>query len=421
MPNEMIKKPRGTLDFFSDDARRLYGLETKLLGLAEAYGCEVCDVPMFEENKLFHRTTGESSDIVTKETFDLARKGDKDYTLRPEFTAGVNRAVVENKLYTLPDLPLRYSYFGPVFRYERPQAGRLREFHQYGVEFLDQKIDLDASLDCLLLSLKAVEAALGRKGAVKLNFLGSLESRENYKKALKAYFEPRISTMCDDCKRRLVLNPLRILDCKVPEDQEVAKGAPKIQDYLTAEDREEFNHLLKALDEIGVRYEVDDGLVRGLDYYTGLVWEIYDGDHLDVGAVGGGGKYANLMASIGGPQFEGIGFSLGVERLLLSEDEERSRVDGERKPLDVFVIDLIRDGSVLKVGEDLRALGLSLTYASFGKGLGGAFKMADRLKARAVLIAQKDGSYSFKDMESRKQVDGTKEDVLKSLQEALIK
>lgn len=411
--SELIKKPRGTLDYFLDGELALKGLRKCLMEIAETYGCKECELPMFEENKLFHRTTGESSDIVTKETFDLVSRGDKDYTLRPEFTASVNRAVVENKFYNLPDMPLRISYFGPVFRYERPQAGRLRQFNQFGVEFLDSKVDLDCALDAFMLSIRSAEKALNRPVMVKLNYLGSYQSRENYKRELRRYFEPLVSTMCDDCKRRLETNPLRILDCKVPEDHEIALKAPKIKDFLTEEDKKEYETLLKALDLMGVDYEIDDGLVRGLDYYTGLVWELYDKTNMNVGAIGGGGKYANLMAQIGGPDFEGIGFSLGVERLLLSLSEERKNELMDKKSLDLFIIDNRRDGKALDLADKVRKLGKSVNICSFGRGMGGAFKMADRLKANKVLLVDQD-KLQLKDMASRSQTEITEEELLKS-------
>ena len=178
MSIQQIKKPRGTIDYYGEEEQVLLGLKDILLDQASLYGCDFVELPMFEENKLFHRTVGESSDIVSKETFDLARKGDKDYTLRPEFTASVSRMVIENKLYTSPDLPLRLSYFGPVFRYERPQTGRLRQFNQFGVEFLDSKIDISSTLDAFLLSLRSAEKLLGHKVKAKINFLGSFASRE---------------------------------------------------------------------------------------------------------------------------------------------------------------------------------------------------------------------------------------------------
>jgi histidyl-tRNA synthetase len=413
MATDALKKPRGTLDYFYEDADVLEGLRKVLMDEAETYGCRPCDVPLFEESKLFHRTAGESSDIVTKETFDLASKGEKDYTLRPEFTAGVNRAVIENKYYASPDMPLRLSYFGNVFRYERPQAGRLREFHQYGVEFIDSVIDVDSSVDAFLLSIRAAEKALGTPVVAKINFLGSFQSREAYKKELAAYFTPFIGSMCDDCKRRLTTNPLRILDCKDPSDQKIAQGAPKIQNFLTPDDKSEYQKLLAALTASGVSFTVDDDLVRGLDYYTGLVWEINDPSKPNMGAIGGGGKYSALMSEIGGPNFEGIGFSLGVERILLCLSPERKATLKISHPLDVFLIDLAKNGSALLLADQIRSLGKSVTIASFTRGLGGCFKMADRLAAKVVLIADSDGTFKLKDMANRTQETVTMEEALR--------
>ena len=344
MAEQMIKKPRGTIDYAGEECLVLSKIKEILFQEARAYGAEEIELPIFEENRLFHRTVGESSDIVQKETFDLARKGDKDYTLRPEFTASVSRAVIENKWYTLPDMPLRYTYFGPVFRYERPQTGRLRQFNQFGVEFIDSKVDLATTLDAFLLSLRSAEKLLGHKVIAKINFLGSFQSRETYKKELYQFFKPQIESMCEDCKRRLETNPLRILDCKVPEDQEIAKNAPRIRDFLNDEDKREFENITSALDLIGIEYTVEDELVRGLDYYTGLVWELYDSENKTLGAIGGGGKYSSLMAAIGGPDYEGIGFSLGVERLIIALTEERKKEIIETKALDYFIIDFARDG-----------------------------------------------------------------------------
>ncbi len=417
MSIQQIKKPRGTIDYFGEEEATLENLRNLLLSEAKKYGCETVELPMFEESKLFHRTVGESSDIVTKETFDLAKKGDKDYTLRPEFTASVSRMVIENKLYTNPDMPLRISYFGPVFRYERPQTGRLRQFNQFGVEFLDGKIDLSSTLDAFLLSLRSAEKLLKHKVRAKINFLGSFASRETYKKELKKYFEPLINDMCDDCKRRLEVNPLRILDCKVEQDQEIAKGSPRVIDYLDEEDKKEFELIRKALDEIGIEYEVDSELVRGLDYYTGLVWELYDTGKENLGAIGGGGKYASLMAQIGGPDFEGIGFSLGVERLLLALDEERRMELLSEDGLDVMIIDLKREGKANAFADQLRKNDKKVSIVSFSRGLGGAMKMADRKKAKKVLIIDSDSTYKVKDMLSRDQVTLKEEEALSSLGE----
>lgn len=415
MAIQQIKKPRGTIDYFGTDEKILLGLRKILLSEADLYGCDFVELPMFEENKLFHRTVGESSDIVTKETFDLARKGDKDYTLRPEFTASVSRMVIENKLYTSPDLPLRISYFGPVFRYERPQTGRLRQFNQFGVEFIDSKVDLSTTLDAFLLSLRSAEKLLRHKVRSKINFLGSFESREKYKVELKKYFEPRIDSMCDDCKRRLETNPLRILDCKVEEDQIIAKGSPRVTDFLTEEDKNEFENIKKSLDSLNVEYEVDSELVRGLDYYTGLVWELYDTENTTLGAIGGGGKYSSLMAQIGGPDFEGIGFSLGVERLLIALTEERKEEIKEKSSLDVMIIDFQRQGKANYFADKLRMENKKVSIVSFSRGMGGAMKMADRKQAKKVLIIDSDGTFKIKNMADRSQIEVKEEEVLSSL------
>lgn len=417
MAIQQIKKPRGTIDYYGEDMKVFAGIREILLAEADKYGTEFVELPMFEENGLFHRTVGESSDIVTKETFDLAKRGDKDYTLRPEFTASVSRAVIENKIYTAPDMPIRLSYFGPVFRYERPQTGRLRQFNQFGVEFLDSKVDLSTTLDAFLLSLRSAEKLLGHKVKAKINFLGSFESREKYKVELKKFFEPKIEHMCEDCKRRLETNPLRILDCKVPEDQEIAKGSPRVTDFLNESDQKEFSDIKKALDALDIEYVVDSELVRGLDYYTGLVWELYDTLNDSLGAIGGGGKYASLMASIGGPDFEGIGFSLGVERLMIALTEERKAEIKKEKPLDVFIIDFKREGKANYFADKLRQSGLNVSIASFNRALGGALKMADRKGAKKVLIVDSDDTFKIKDMASRNQIEVKEEEVLSSLGE----
>jgi histidyl-tRNA synthetase len=417
MAIQQIKKPRGTIDYYGEEMKVFAGIREILLAEADKYGTEFVELPMFEENGLFHRTVGESSDIVTKETFDLAKRGDKDYTLRPEFTASVSRAVIENKIYTAPDMPIRLSYFGPVFRYERPQTGRLRQFNQFGVEFLDSKVDLSTTLDAFLLSLRSAEKLLGHKVKAKINFLGSFESRERYKVELKKFFEPKIECMCEDCKRRLETNPLRILDCKVPEDQEIAKGSPRVTDFLNEEDQKEFNDIKKALNALEIEYVVDSELVRGLDYYTGLVWELYDTLNDNLGAIGGGGKYASLMASIGGPDFEGIGFSLGVERLMIALTDERKQEIKKDKPLDVFIIDFKREGKANYFADKLRAEGKNVSIASFGRALGGALKMADRKGAKKVLIVDSDDTFKIKDMATRNQIEVKEEEVLTSLGE----
>ena len=407
--SEIIKKPRGTVDYFYDDASVLISIKNKLLSLAERYGFSFCTVPTFEESRLFHRSVGESSDIVRKETFDLINKGDRSYTLRPEFTASINRAVIENKFFSSPSLPLKFSYFDKAFRYERPQTGRYREFHQFGVEIIDEKIDLSSQVETLLLAIDACKMILGDiEVKAKINFLGSVKSRDNYKKALYSFFADKIQYMCEDCKRRLETNPLRILDCKVDEDRKFIQDAPKITDYLTEEDREEFEQIKKLLLKLNVSFQVDDNLVRGLDYYTGFVFELYSDEKL--GALAGGGKYSSLMKELGGPEFEGIGFSIGIERLILSLIGKGSL--DYKKSLDYFVIDLRKNGDGLIIAKKLRDKGYKVSLPSFSRSMKGAIKMADRENAKNVIIVDSDMSYKLKDMSTREQKDITFEEIL---------
>ncbi|MDD7607461.1 MAG: histidine--tRNA ligase [Candidatus Enterosoma sp.] len=407
--SEIIKKPRGTVDYFYDDASVLISIKNKLLSLAERYGFSFCTVPTFEESRLFHRSVGESSDIVRKETFDLINKGDRSYTLRPEFTASINRAVIENKFFSSPSLPLKFSYFDKAFRYERPQTGRYREFHQFGVEIIDEKIDLSSQVETLLLAIDACKMILGDiEVKAKINFLGSVTSRDNYKKALYSFFADKIQYMCEDCKRRLETNPLRILDCKVDEDRKFIQDAPKITDYLTEEDREEFEQIKKLLLKLNVSFQVDDNLVRGLDYYTGFVFELYSDEKL--GALAGGGKYSSLMKELGGPEFEGIGFSIGIERLILSLIGKGSL--DYKKSLDYFVIDLRKNGDGLIIAKKLRDKGYKVSLPSFSRSMKGAIKMADRENAKNVIIVDSDMTYKLKDMSTREQKDITFEEIL---------
>lgn len=405
MGQQPISKPRGTVDFIAGDCFRYLECVDILKGIALEYGCQPVQTPAFEETGLFLRSVGASSDIVRKETFDLANKGSsKDYTLRPEFTAGVVRMVIENKLFASPDTPLRYCYWGPVYRYERPGTGRLREFRQFGVEFFDKSLDFNAQAETIDMAYRGATAILKRPLGVTLNYLGGSEARAKYRQALVDYFNQFISGMCEDCQARIKLNPLRILDCKVEADQKLVAGAPKIEDYLTEADKAEFEAVKGVLSGMGVPYRIDDRLVRGLDYYTGTVFEIEDVNNPQVGALGGGGKYAGLMASLGGPDLEGMGFSYGVDRLLLAA--------GDAFQAKVLVPDALAiacaknpqcEAKTALVAERLRAKGLSVVVPTLSKSVGGCFKMADRLHCRYAVLVNEDLTLEVKNLADRTQ------------------
>jgi len=403
--NERINKPRGTMDFLGEDKKLCDSIEALLFDISEKFGCSKIDVPMFEDGKLFVRGVGEGSDIVSKEMFRLDVKGDHNYFLRPEFTASVNRAAIENKLYASPDLPIKLAYCGPVFRFERPQAGRLRQFTQFGVEFFDTKIDAMTAMDSVLLLYRSAEQILGHELFLKVNYLGGNESRENYKNALLDFYKDKVENMCFDCHRRYEVNVLRMLDCKVEEDIEINKSAPVISDYLVDEDKQKFDTMLSALNALGIEYKRDERLVRGLDYYTGLVFEIYDPMNMNLGAIGAGGQYGKLMEELGGPEMEGIGFSFGIERLMLAVDQVKKNELIKADVLDYFIVDQReeKDSTAIVLADVLRSTGRSVSASSYSKKLNGSMKMANRANAKITLLLTDNnpGQIIIKDMETR--------------------
>jgi histidyl-tRNA synthetase len=299
---------------------------------------------MFEHTELFARSVGESSDIVNKEMYTFMDKGNRSITLRPEGTAGAIRAFVTNKLYSSPDMPVKLMYDGSVFRYERPQAGRFRQFRQFGFEEIGARspyVDVE-----LIMMIKAILETLGFEGLkIKINTIGDSESRNNYSKVLREHFASHLDTMCPDCRRRLETNPLRILDCKVDAEHEAIKNAPKIKDYLTDASKEYFAKTLELLDSLDVKYEIDESLVRGLDYYNDVVFEIHQIDN-KYGALGAGGRYDSLVKEVGGPDLPAVGMAFGVDRLVMIMEEEGMFEDENDINVDVFVMPM-KDGEIV--------------------------------------------------------------------------
>ncbi|MBO4667280.1 MAG: histidine--tRNA ligase [Bacilli bacterium] len=384
------QKIKGTIDYFGLQTKKRRYVEDILRDICLKYNMEEVILPTIENTEVFVRSSGEGSDVVTKEMYTFLDKGNRSITLRPEGTAGVVRSFLENKLYVNPGLK-KYFYTGPMFRYERPQAGRYREFNQFGVEFF--------AVDSYLLD--ACVIALGYEILKKLGFsddnfilhvntIGNMESRTNYTKALVDYFTPVIDNLCPDCKNRLEKNPMRILDCKVDKDNEILIKAPKIKDYLTDESKEYFNGLLKTLDNLGIKYVVDDNLVRGLDYYTDTVFEFISqgNDALSGLAIIAGGKYADLVRTFGGPDTPGIGFGIGLERIIGLLDSFNLYPSDIDKQVDYVVIGLDPDTKVytFKVAKMLRDLGkvIELDYAN--TSFKAQFKVVDRVNPKYILI-----------------------------------
>ncbi len=301
--------------------------------LLKLYGYKEIKTPIFEHSDVFHRDN-ELSDMVIKETYNFKDKGGRDLTLRPEGTAGVIRAYVENKMYTEPITKL--FYIGPNFRYERPQKGRFRQFNQMGIEAIGLK---SPSLDAEVISLSYhIITSLGLKQVkVKINSLGDSESKVRYKEALTKYFKD-VDDLCEDCLRRKTENPLRILDCKVDGKKDVVLKAPKPKDYLTEDAYLYFQSVLAYLDNMDVHYEIDDTLVRGLDYYGHTVFEVEA--LIGMGAhniLAGGGHYESLVKELGGPDLNGVGVAFGLERLLSAIDNEKIKITQE-EPLDAYIV-----------------------------------------------------------------------------------
>ena len=383
----MITKPKGCVDVTGDESLLWEYVNDVVSTMMRTYNYEFIRTPIFEASELYHRSVGESSDIVKKETYDFKDKGDRNLTLRPEGTAGVVRSYLENKAYALPDVK-NYYYNGTMYRYERPQSGRLREFTQFGVEVLGSN---DPIVDAEVISLqyKILETLHISNLEVMINSLGDAESRKNYKEALVKYLEPNLDKLCDDCKERFKTNPLRILDCKVDKDSEVLKNAPKTVDYLNKESKERFEIVLKYLDIMDIDYEVNPSIVRGLDYYDHTVFEIVSLDNFETehNVLGGGGRYNKLIKELDGPDSYGIGFACGMDRIINILKDMDLYKDIKRQ-VEVYIMYVSEEEKLhaIDIAQNLRLNGVITELDNMGKGLKGQFKEADRLQAKLLII-----------------------------------
>ena len=316
-----FNKPRGTKDWYGDEIYKLNEIRSILGTFLNSYCFTEIITPTFENADLFNKSIGDATDIAQKELYVFNDKKDRIMALRPEGTSGVVRAYVENKLYANKNEPTKLGYFLNLFRYERPQNGRLREFHQFGVEYLNINSEL-YDIECLILASNIIKK-FGLENSIKLkiNYLGNFTQRSKWMEKLTTYFENYKDKLSLDSINRLYKNPLRILDDKIDGKLDFVKSAPKLKEFLTSDDNECFNNILKALQQEQISYIIDDSLVRGLDYYTGLVFEfVYmnlDGEEL---TLIGGGRYSNLVKQTGGPDHIGLGFAIGIERLMMVLD-----------------------------------------------------------------------------------------------------
>lgn len=387
----MIKLPRGTEDILPKEAIKWEYVENKVREICKAYNYGEIRTPVFENTELYLRGVGDTTDIVQKEMYTFMDRGGRSNTLRPEGTAGVVRSFIENKLYGEVIQPVKLFYFAQMFRYERPEKGRLRQLNQFGVEvFGSESISLDAEV---IGMGNQIFNKLGLKNVrLVINSLGKKEDRQKHRKKLGEYFEPYKKELCRDCQNRLESNPLRILDCKNEEGNKIIKEAPVLLEYLDESSKVNFEELKKLLSSMGIEYEVDTSLVRGLDYYNDTVFEfkVDDVEGKDLTLLGGG-RYSGLVKELGGPKTEGIGFGMGIERLLIALEKEG--ITGEdKKGIDLYVVTVGEEAEIesVRVVQELREQGINVDKDYQGRKLKGQFKAAERNNARYTVVIGND-------------------------------
>lgn len=383
----MLQKPKGTLDIYGEDGKIFDYISNYTSAFMSLYNYEFIKLPTFESTELFYRGVGDTTDIVNKETYDFLDKSNRKMTLRPEMTAGTARCLIEEKLYA--EGVKKFYYLGSCFRYERPQSGRLREFTQFGIECFNVS---NPKVDAEVISLAyRYLSGLGLTNlVVKLNSLGNKESRKEYNEVIKEYLSKDYDNLCDTCKERLSKNPLRILDCKYDGEREYIKNAPKTLDYLNEESKSYFEEVKSSLESLGIPFVEDSTLVRGLDYYSHTVFEIIS-DIPELGKANtlcGGGRYDGLVELLGGPSTPGIGFAMGIERIIILLKELECYVPD--RELDVFVMNLDNTNYAFQIIDDLRLSEFSVETDYTGKNMKGMWKLVDKLNPKFVLIIGED-------------------------------
>ncbi len=405
----MINVPKGTKDILPQDSFKWQFVEQKARETAKLFGASEIRTPTFEHTEVFLRGVGETTDIVNKEMYTFLDKGGRSITLKPEGTAGIARAFVENGLNNSA-LPAKFFYLTPCFRYERPQAGRLREFHQFGVEFLgSHSADIDAET---ILLAKTFLDKVGIKGVtLYINSIGCKVCRKNYEDALKKYLLDNYDNLCPLCRDRLEKNPLRILDCKNDECKKITDGAPKIIDYICDDCSNHLDKVKTYLDIAGVEYKINPNIVRGLDYYTRTVFEFVSENIGAQGTVCGGGRYDGLIAQLGGTDTPGIGFAVGIERILLLLENTGVQIENTNK-VKVYFAPMGEKESekAFELVNKLRANGISADFDHMGRGIKSQFKYADKIGAEFVAVIGSN-ELSLGEVKVKKMIDGSENTV----------
>lgn len=404
----VTKAIKGTKDVLPKEVHKNQYIEATALDIAEKFGYKEIRTPMFEHTELFQRGVGDTTDVVQKEMYTFDDKGGRSITLRPECTAGAVRSYLENGLCN-EALPQKVCYVGPCFRYEKPQAGRLREFHQFGVECFGTASPL---ADAELISLgKSIFDTLEVKDiSLEINSIGCPTCRAEYHKALKEYFSLRKDELCDTCRDRLDRNPMRILDCKSPVCSEIAKDAPVVTDYLCEECDEHFKKVQEYLKAMNIEYTINPKIVRGLDYYTKTVFEFISNSIGAQGTVAGGGRYDGLVDELGGQKTPSLGFAMGLERLMMLMDAQNAPFPDASAP-DLFVVAL-GDKATLKAVEivkDMRAEGFTALMDLNQRSVRAQMKYADKLGAKFNIVIGdnevENGTAKLKNMSTGEETD----------------
>ncbi|MFW5871592.1 MAG: histidine--tRNA ligase [bacterium] len=402
----LIKRPKGTYDIIGEDSLFWHHFENKAKESARVFGFEEIRTPILERTELFKRSVGDETDIVQKEMYTFEDKGKRSMTMRPEGTAPVVRAFLENNLMSL-GLPQKVFYMGPMFRYEKPQTGRYRQFHQFGVEIIGSA-STKADAEIIWQAKYLIESLHLHNYHFQINHLGCSQDRLSYKEALKEYYQKHYSALCEVCKERFDKNILRLLDCKNPKDEPLKLKAPKISEYLCDHCSKEYSEIKRQLEQLSITFEENPFLVRGLDYYTGMVFEVkypYLGNVLDIL---GGGRYDHVIAELGGKDIPAVGYACGIERILSIMKEEE--VEIKTKPLsEIFVLGMCKEAEpyLMKIVRFLRRKNISVEYDLMERSLKSQMKYASKIGAKYTIIIGNEeidnGIYVVKDMETGNQ------------------
>lgn len=416
----LTKAPKGTKDILPTDVHKWHFVEDAFKDVCIKYGYKEVRTPVFEHTELFARGVGDTTDIVEKQMYTFNDLGQRSITLKPEGTSGVCRAFLEHKLFANVQ-PTKFYYNIPCFRYEKPQSGRLREFHQLGIEVFGS-YDMLSDAEVIALAEDFLKGLGIKSLELRINSIGCPTCRATYRQVLQDYFRPHLEELCETCKGRFDRNPMRIIDCKNESCKEIAKNAPLMLDHLCDECKNDFEELKNNLDIMGVLYTVDPTIVRGLDYYTKTAFEFVSGELGAQSTVCGGGRYNNLIEQLGGDSVPGVGFAMGFERLLLTLEAENVKIEDTEKS-DVLVAMLDKSNACrnygLTLAKKLRSEGIKVQIDLLARNFKGQFKFADRIGAKYVIVIGEDeiktDTLTLKNMANSQQISVKACDIIKEL------